>query len=234
MRLTVLGCNGPYPEAGGACSGYLLKTGDTRILLDFGSGTLSFLTALTAPEKIDAVILSHLHYDHMSDMLPLSFRFAMQGKRIPVYAPAAPENVRALLDCPAFEWRDIAAGGQIGDVRFTAMPVRHPVPAYAVRLEAEGKTLCYTGDTNTCAGLDRFISGCQLLLADACFTDELWNEELPHLSARKAAELARDGGAQRLVLTHFRPDISRETLLNEARQVFDNVCLAQVGLKAEV
>ena len=234
MRLTVLGCNGPYPEAGGACSGYLLKAGDTRILLDFGSGTLSFLTALTPPEKIDAIILSHLHYDHMSDILPLSFRYAMAGKRVKVYAPGAPESVRALLDCPAFEWQDIAAGGEIGPVRFTAMPVRHPVPAYAVRMEAEGRVFCYTGDTNTCAGLSDFVKDSHLLLADACFTDEMWNENLPHLSARKAAELARDAGAQRLMLTHFRPDISRETLLKEAQEVFENACLAQVGLKAEV
>ena len=234
MRLTVLGCNGPYPEAGGACSGYMLKDGDTRILIDLGSGTLSFLTALTAPEKIDAVILSHLHYDHMSDMLPLSFRYAMQGKRIPVYAPAAPENVRALLDCAAFEWHDIAKGGEIGSLRFESLPVRHPVPAYAVRVTNGDKHFCYTGDTNTCEELKDFAKGCDLLLADACFTDALWNENLPHLSARKAAELARDAGASRLILTHFRPDISRDTLLSEAQEVFDNVCLAEVGLKAEV
>ena len=234
MRLTVLGCNGPYPEAGGACSGYLVKSGDTCILMDMGSGTLAFLTALTAPEKIDAIILSHLHYDHMSDVLPLSFRFAMQGKHIPVYAPAEPQNVRALLDCAAFEWRDIAQGGQIGDISFTAMPVRHPVPAYAVRLQSRDSVLCYTGDTNTCDGLSDFAKDCQLLLADACFTDALWNENLPHLSARKAAELARDADAKRLMLTHFRPDISRETLLSEAQQVFANACLAELGLKAEV
>ena len=234
MRLTVLGCNGPYPEAGGACSGYMIKHRDTRILLDMGSGTLAFLTALTAPEKVDAIILSHLHYAHMSDILPLSFRCAMLGTRIPVYAPNAPQNVRALLDCPAFEVRDIAQGGQIGSMRFTAMPVRHPVPAYAVRLEAEDGVFCYTGDTNTCEGLEDFAKNCKLLLADACFTDALWNENLPHLSARKAAELARDAQAERLILTHFRPDIDREQLLREAQQVFANSCLAEVGLKAEV
>lgn len=234
MRLTVLGCNGPFPEAGGACSGYLIKAGDTRILVECGSGALSFLTALTAPEKIDGIVLSHLHYDHMSDILPLSFRYAMKGKRVKVYAPAEPENVRALLDCAAFEWCDIAAGGQIGEISFTAMPVRHPVPSYAVRFVHEGKCICYTGDTNTCEGLAQFAQGADLLLADACFTDALWNEKLPHLSARKAAEVAHKAGAGRLMLTHFRPDISRETLLTEAKEVFSDVCLAQVGLKAEV
>lgn len=234
MRLTVLGCNGPFPEAGGACSGYMIKGDNTRILVECGSGSLSFLTALTDPEKIDGIVLSHLHYDHMSDILPLSFRYAMTGKRVKVFAPAAPENVRALLDCPAFEWCDIAAGGQIGEISFTTLPVRHPVPSYAIRFEHEGKSICYTGDTNTCESLAQFVRLADLLLADACFTDALWHENLPHLSARKAAEVARDAQAKRLMLTHFRPDISRDTLLEEARDVFLDVCLAQVGLKAEV
>ena len=234
MRLTVLGCNGPYPEAGGACSGYLVKAGDTRILLECGSGSLAFLTALIEPEKIDAIVLSHLHYDHMSDLLPLSFRYAMAGKKLRVYAPCAPENVRKLLDCPAFEWQDIAGGGQIGEVKFTAAPVRHPVPSYAVRFAHEGKVLCYSGDTNTCDNLALFVKNADLFLCDACFTDEMWHENLPHLSAGKAAEISRAAGVKRLMLTHFRPDIAKETLLKDAEKVFANVCLAQVGLKAEV
>ena len=234
MRLTVLGCNGPYPEAGGACSGYLIKAGDTRILLECGSGSLAFLAALTEPEKIDGIVLSHLHYDHMSDLLPLSYRFAMTGKRVKVYAPCAPENVRAMLDCPAYEWCDITGGGQIGEARFTAAPVRHPVPSFAVRFEHKGKVLCYSGDTNTCDTLALFAKNADLFLCDACFTDALWNSSLPHLSARKAAQVARASGVKRLMLTHFRPDISKETLLKEAETVYKNVCLAQVGLKAEV
>ena len=234
MRLTVLGCNGPYPEAGGACSGYLVKAGNTRILLECGSGSLAFLTALTEPEKIDAIVLSHLHYDHMSDILPLSFRYAMAGKTLKVYAPSAPENVRKLLDCPAFEWCDIAKGGQIGEVKFTAAPVRHPVPSYAVRFAHEGKVLCYSGDTNTCDNLALFVRDADLFLCDACFTDAMWNENLPHLSAGKAAEISHAAGVKRLMLTHFRPDIAKETLLKDAEKVFANVCLAQVGLKAEV
>ncbi|MBR5230997.1 MAG: MBL fold metallo-hydrolase [Clostridia bacterium] len=234
MRLTVLGCNGPFPEAGGALSGYLLKAGNTRILLECGSGVISFLTALTEPEKIDGIILSHLHFDHMSDILPLQYRFAMTGKRVKVYAPSAPENVRALLDCPAFEWCDIAAGGKIGEIAFTTLPVRHPVPSYAVRFEHDGKVFCYTGDTNTCESLAGFAAKSDLMLADACFTDEMWHEGLPHLSARKAAEIALRADVKRLILTHFRPDISREKLLEQAQSVFENTCLAQVGLKAEV
>ena len=77
MRLTILGNNGPFPAPGGACSGYLVESdsGETRILLDCGTGVLAHLTQLTPDIHLDAVVLSHLHYDHMSDMLPMHYYF---------------------------------------------------------------------------------------------------------------------------------------------------------------
>ena len=228
MKLTVLGCNGPYPEVGGACSGYLLEAGDPRVLLDCGTGTLAALTAILPPERLDAIVLSHLHYDHMSDMLPLIYR--MQGKpRLSVYAPMEPAGVRALLE-GAFDLHDIAAGGQIGCLTMTALPVRHPAPCWAARYEAEGKAFCYTGDTNTCPALAGFARDCDLLLADACFTDAQWAEGKPHLSARLAAEAARDAQAGHLLLTHFTPGSDRAALLEEAQAVYPQAALARAGL----
>lgn len=130
MKLTVLGCNGPYPAPGGACSGYLLQEGDTGVLLDCGAGVLAQLEKHMPPQNLTAIVLSHLHYDHMSDMLPLIYRCP----GLPVYLPGAPAAVRALLE-NAFELHDIAQGGQIGCLRMTACPGRHPVPAYAARFE---------------------------------------------------------------------------------------------------
>ena len=130
MKLTVLGCNGPYPAPGGACSGYFLQEGDTGVLLDCGAGVLAQLEKHMPPQNLTAIVLSHLHYDHMSDMLPLIYRCP----GLPVYLPGAPAAVRTLLE-NAFELHDIAQGGQIGCLRMTACPGRHPVPAYAARFE---------------------------------------------------------------------------------------------------
>ena len=74
MELTVLGMNGPFPAANGATSGYLMRGEKTRVAMDMGSGTLGRLTALMPPEKLDALLLSHWHFDHCSDVLPLLFR----------------------------------------------------------------------------------------------------------------------------------------------------------------
>ena len=74
MKVTVLGMNGPFPAAGGACSGYLVQAGETLVQLDMGTGTLAALTKLCAPESLTAIVFSHWHFDHCSDVLPLIFR----------------------------------------------------------------------------------------------------------------------------------------------------------------
>lgn len=230
MKLTVLGCNGPYPAPGGACSGYLLQEGDTRVLLDCGAGVLAQLEKYMPPQNLTAIVLSHLHYDHMSDMLPLIYRCP----GLPVYLPGAPAAVRALLE-NAFELHDIAQGGQIGCLRMTACPGRHPVPAYAARFEnGDGRALVYTGDTNTCPAMADFAKNCDLLLADGCFARAQWSAEKPHLSAFLAAEMAAQAGVKALLLTHFTPGYDADTLLREARLAYPAAQLAQMGLTVEV
>ena len=61
MRLHMLGINGPFPESRGATSGYLLEAGESLFQFDLGSGVLGALTALTAPESLTALFISHWH-----------------------------------------------------------------------------------------------------------------------------------------------------------------------------
>ena len=71
MQLTVLGCRSGMPADGQASSGYLVESGPTSLLLDCGPGVLTALTAVAAPDSLDAVVISHLHSDHCYDLLPL-------------------------------------------------------------------------------------------------------------------------------------------------------------------
>ena len=223
MRLTVLGCQGPYPGPGGATSGYLLETGTARIALDLGSGCLAALTGLTPPEGLTALVFSHWHHDHCADALPLIYRLQAKGAVLDVWGPAdnASPVRTALAKEKCVRLHDLAPGDAavLGGVTLRAYAARHPVPALMLRLEAEGKTLCYTGDTNTAEGLEAFARDADLLLADGLFPEEMWGEGKPHLSARKTALLARDAQARRLVITHLHPEIDPERLLAEARAV---------------
>lgn len=238
MELTVLGCNGPFPAPKGATSGYYLRAGDAQLQLDLGCGTLSALTALTAPESLDALFLTHWHYDHASDLLPLIYRLEAMGKKLAVYAPVDESSPirQAALGCAMIELHDVAAGDviEIGSAQVRIVAARHPVPAVMLRISHEGKTLCYTGDTNTIDGLAEFADHADLLLADGLFTDALWAEGKPHLSASLAARLAQDAQAKQLVITHLNPTIDPVTLLKEARSIRLDATLASPGARYTV
>ena len=232
MKLKILGNNGPYPAPGGACSGYLLSSdsGETRILIDCGTGVLSRLIADGSLPLLDAAVLSHLHYDHMSDMLPMQYalQFNPRKKPLPVYAPLTPEPVRALLECPHFDlWEP--KDTSIGEMRVRFTPARHPVETYAVLVECDGSKFAYTGDSNQDALVELFCEGADLLLADCGLSRADHKFTSPHYSAALCGELARNAKAGRLQLTHLNPKYDPEALLAEAREVYPTAELAQPG-----
>lgn len=232
MRLTILGNNGPYPAPGGACSGYLLESdsGNTVILLDCGTGVLARLSEHTSLDRLDAVVLSHLHYDHMSDMLPMHYALQFHPRKRPlnVYAPAQPASVRALL---AGDFIDVWPMREvlIGEMKLSFCPVRHPVETYAISAECDGARFVYTGDSNTDFALELFCDGADLLLADAGLSSEDHTEDKPHLSAALCGQLARDTGAKRLILTHFNPKYDPNALCAEAREYYPSAEIAICG-----
>ena len=232
MKLTILGNNGPYPAPGGACSGYLLESdsGSTAILIDCGTGVLANLLQADALDRLDAVVLSHLHYDHCSDLLPMQYAIQFHPRRhpLPVYAPATPESVRAALDAPCYDlWP--CADVTIGEMRIAFNPARHPVETFAVAVTCDNARFVFTGDSNTDPLLELFCEGADLLLADAGLSTEDWKPTAPHYSAALCGKLAKDAHAKRLLLTHFNPKYDPEALLQEAREHFPGAALAVIG-----
>ena len=234
MRLTILGMNGPFPAPGGATSGYFLAAGESCIALDMGCGTLARLTALTSPEELTALLLTHWHYDHCSDVLPLIFRLeACATKPLHIYAPVDENSLvrKAVQGCGKIVLHDVQPGDTfaVGEMQVTAFAARHPVPALMYRIQAQGKTFCYTGDTNTVKGLVNFACNADFRLADGLFTDAAWAEGKPHLSAAHVAQLAKDADVRRFVITHLNPAIDPATLLREARAIRIDAALAKCG-----
>ena len=235
MKLTILGCNGPYPSAGGACSGHLLSEGSTHVLIDCGTGTLANLPGYIAWEQLSAVVLSHLHYDHMSDLLPMQYalQFHPRENPLPVYAPLTPAPVRALLDAPCYDPRPME-DTRIGGIDFRFHPGRHPVQSFAMRASAGGRCFAYTGDTNELDGLDDFLRGADVLLADAGLGSADWHANAPHLSAEGCARLAKSADCGRLLLTHLNPKYTPEMLEAEARAVRPDAEFVRIGNQYEI
>lgn len=212
MFFTVLGRYGPYPRPGGACSGYLIENGPTRVLVDCGAGVLSRLLEHMRPEHLDAIVLSHLHFDHCSDLFVMRYALDQQDvpqdgekRRVPLFMPDEPFETRNAITTGALFAPHVVKSGdaiEIGtlSIAFTAMA--HPVPVNGMRFSgASGGVLFYTGDTKAFSGMEKGALGADALLADACFVDA--SESGPHLNVKQACALARNAGVKTLYLTHL-------------------------------
>lgn len=233
MRLHILGVNGPFPESHGATSGYLLEADDCFFGFDLGCGVLSALTALTAPENLTALLFTHWHFDHCSDLGVLLYRLEACGKTLSVYGPEDPASAMFRLAdyASCVDLHPVSPGHMLslGSTDIHVHAARHPVPAVGYTAVQDGKVFGYTGDTNTLPSLSEDYRSCDLLLADGLFPAAAWSPEKPHLSAELAARLAVEADARSLVLTHFNPLFSRDVLLAEARAVYPAVRLASPG-----
>ncbi len=74
VRVTVLGKSPSWQDAGGACTGHLVEHDGDRLLLDCGSGVLGALREVADYATLGHVVLTHLHADHVLDLVPLGRR----------------------------------------------------------------------------------------------------------------------------------------------------------------
>ncbi len=240
MKLTILGCYGPYPKAGGACSGYLLEDEDTKILIDCGNGVLSKLFYHCDDlDKLDAIFISHLHPDHMSDLMILRYSifikkmFGKLNKSIPVYLPANPiEDYERIQYHDTFILNTINEETEIyiKNIKVNFKKTNHSVECYAMSFKKDGRKFVYSGDTKYFNELIDFVDESHLFLCEANILHKDMTENVPHLSGKQAAEIALKAGAEKIILTHLLPEINIDDLFKEAKEVFPhNIEIAEEG-----
>jgi ribonuclease BN (tRNA processing enzyme) len=94
VNVTILGCRSGMPADGQASSGYLVTTDTTRLLLDCGPGVATALGAVTEPDTLDAVVITHAHLDHCYDLLPIGKTLLTSGLRYPTAGEPPQTEVR--------------------------------------------------------------------------------------------------------------------------------------------
>jgi ribonuclease BN (tRNA processing enzyme) len=238
LTVTVLGCDGSYPGPGGAGSGYLLRGGGATVWLDCGPGTLAALQTHVDLADVDAVIVSHEHPDHRSDLegFSVACTYIVCRQGIPVWAPAGVREHGYHTGPPTLMFSDLVDGASfaVHGMAFRASRTDHGPETLALRVEADGRSLGYTADTGPGWEPARLGSPLDLLLSEATFTADREGHSA-HLSGRQAGVLARQAGARRLVLTHLWPVTDRTALQAEAEAAYGApVELAEPGRTYDV
>lgn len=243
MKLTILGLSGGFPAAGGATSGYLLDLNGRHILIDCGSGVLANLFRFIRLEELDAIILTHLHHDHVSDMQVMKYAIDLTRKNgqdlaaIPVIAPGSPESIAAGLQSDGeLIVGQISPNSEISifgaTVRF--LPMDHPVETYGLSIEYGGRKMAYTADSIPCTNLQTLLQDADLALMDAGSLERLRKPKMVHMTAAECARLAAACGVRRLLLTHLLPILDPAEILAEAAAYYPAAELASLLATYEV
>ena len=237
MNISVIGKYGSFAPFGGACSCYLLNIGSKNIVLDLGSGSLARLLDKISFDKIDAVMFSYLHSDHMTDLGIMGYAQDIWNKKnnsdvkLDVYLPGEPvETYEHIKLGNKFNFHVIKEGiFDVAGIKCSAFELAHPVIDFGYRFEYKNSVFVYTGDTRMHTNLKPLMQDADIVLCDSAFFNNEASDTAPHLSAFQAATAALDAMAKKLILTHIRPGSDEKMLLKEALSVFENTILAQEG-----
>jgi ribonuclease BN (tRNA processing enzyme) len=244
MTLTVLGGSAASVGTGQGCTGYLVASDTTRIMLDAGPGTLLELRRHTDFRALDGVVISHLHVDHMLDVVAMRFSLAYNPvkpeRKVPLWLPPGGiaffdqlASVFATDDPPDAFFRQVfeldeydpAGDLSIGDLTVTFAPTVHFVPCWAIRVHpVTGGDLFYSADTGPAADLGDLARGARVCVIEAT-TPAGQDGGMPfdkrgHLTATEAGQIAARAGASTLLLTHMFEENDPGESLADASEVF--------------
>jgi ribonuclease Z len=236
VRVVLLGTGTPVPDAQRGGSGTAVVADHGWVLIDCGRGVAQrIMEAGLDLRALRAVMLTHHHSDHVSDLASVAIARWVAGGHEPltVVAPGGPCARFAARCMDAFEdeaFHSQAAAGAparpTADIRaFDAAPSAEPVfeqdgwlvnaalvdhhpieAAVGYRIEVDERLLAISGDTAVCEGVAQLAAGADLLVHEAARSDLVSPQLLAwNASARTVGELARALSLRRVVLTHLLP-----------------------------
>lgn len=247
MKLTVVGSGDAFGSGGRLQSCYHLEADGRELLLDCGATAIIGMQRLGLdPDRVSTIAISHLHGDHFAGLVWfLLHAHYVTGRTAPLKI-VGPEGIEERFAAAAealfpqstkidrrFEVTFAThAGGVARDFdgfRITPFEVSHPsgAPPYALRVEAGGKVLAFSGDTKWVDVLLKAAAGADLYISE-CYGYDV--EGSHHMTWRDIAQNLDRLTARRVLLTHMGGG-----MLSHVSRVSDpRVLFAEDGLRLEV
>lgn len=247
MRVTVVGCGDAFGSGGRLNTCYHVEDALGCYLIDCGASTMIGLDreGLDA-NRVGAIYISHLHGDHFAGLVWWLLHAHYVVKRTAPLTVVGPAGIEARFIAAAealfagstkvarrFDMRflEISAGAPLSaDGRtITAFEVVHPsaAPSHALRIEAAGKVISFSGDTEWTDALIPCAQGADLMLMECYGFDA---EVSYHMNWRTIERQLPRLDARRVMLTHM----NREMLAHAAKIDHPRVLVAADGLKLEI
>jgi ribonuclease BN (tRNA processing enzyme) len=247
MELFVLGSGTCIPTVDRGPSGLALSFGSHLIFFDGGGGSLRQMPRLGLDyRRVDYCCITHFHPDHVSDLVP--FLFALNytvdfTRSLPLHVlgPRGLENFYAQMRGIFGPWIEaktyplILQEGKesrfdFSDFSIHTLPMAHSDSSIGFRVEAEGRSLVYSGDTDYCENIVALGRKADLLILECSLPEE--RRKAGHLTPPLAGRIAREAKAKQLLLTHFYPVFEGHDILGESKKEYSGeIFLAVDGMK---
>ncbi len=251
MQITILGKSPSWADVGGACSGYLIESSETKILVDCGSGVFGKLRERIDYAEVDAIVISHFHGDHCLDLMPYAYALAYSPRWSPDNPPPRPrlivpaggsellcqiagvlgpgDAIVDAFDVSEYEPQDAVA---VGDFELHFCHVPHFIPTFAISVTAGGEAGRFTfgADCAPNQALIDFAQGSDILLIESTLRVPEDDGPRGHMTATEAGAHGRAANVGRLVLTHIPDELDQAVSVAEASEAFGGeVTLASEG-----
>jgi ribonuclease BN (tRNA processing enzyme) len=250
VELVVLGSGTGIPSLRRASPGLLVFSDSTRILIDSGSGTLrKMLEVGVTYRDIDALLYTHIHPDHVSDLVPILFacKYAELPREEDLLCVGGPgfrsyfEKLRNLyghwIEAQSYKLtiKEISQKGlAYKDLRILSKPMAHISESVGYRIESkDGKSMMISGDTDYCQNVVDLADETDLLILECSFPDGKKVEG--HLTPSLAGKIASESHCRKLLLYHLYPICDQYDILMQCKQVYQGkVLLAEDLMKLKI
>ena len=221
MKITFLGTGVGIPQAGKVQSGLIMEIGGEPVLFDCGCGVLGRIQESGYEHTdIESIFLTHLHLDHVGDVLALLKANWLVGKTgMRMFGPKGTKEWfeqtisvydylqgRIEVDITELEAGDsFSLNGQNCDCTIKTAPGVHSITSLAYRVEHDGKTAVYAGDTEPCIPVFELADGADVLIHECSFplNFEMTNHTTPDMFSDRLQQTPLN--VKQLYLVHLYP-----------------------------
>jgi ribonuclease BN (tRNA processing enzyme) len=255
-ELIVIGSGTGIPSLKRASPALIFRSGGITVLIDSGSGTLRRLLEVGITyNDIDLLLYTHIHPDHISDLVPILFacRYGERPRRRDLLCVGGPGFLRHFrklkglygpwikAESYRFTLKEVSERAfRFGEIDIRPRPTAHIEESVAYRITFKkgravktSRSVTISGDTDYTQSIVDLASETDLLAVECSFPDE--KKVKGHLTASLAGRIGAESRCKKLLLYHLYPPCDKVDIIGQCRTAYKgDLAVAEDLMRIEI